>query len=390
MKILVISSEPLVTKKHPLGGIFQYEQSKALAKAGHNVVIISTGYLSIKDFFSGYPYEEYEEYENLEILRCYKYSFIPRRFISPLNLKKLEIQLFKKIVIKYFERSGLPDVVHAHNIIFAGIEAEWIKENYNVPFLITEHSSSFKRGLISPNFDQLIISSLNKSDCLTCVSISFADVLKKRFNYNFDVIYNLVDEIFLSNSLLVKKKLPFIFINAASLDKNKNHKFLIEVFASNFKDLPVILKIAGDGPLKYELINLSKRLFIENQIIFLGKLSRISLCKEMLNANCFVLSSIYETFGVVLIEAMASGLPLIATKSGGPEDIINQNNGILIDQNSSDQLSNAMNYMYLNAHTYDPESLRKEAKDRFGHKSFVDKVTKIYQEIILRNKKLIK
>jgi hypothetical protein len=49
-----------------------------------------------------------------------------------------------------------------------------------------------------------------------------------------------------------------------------------------------------------------------------------------------------------------------------------------------------MNYMYLNAHTYDPESLRKEAKDRFGHKSFVDKVTKIYQEIILRNKKLIK
>lgn len=386
MNILVIPSEPLVTKKHPLGGIFQYEQSMALARAGHKVVIISTGYLSIKDFVNGYPYEKYEKYENLEIFRYYKYSFIPRRFITPKYMSRLQIKLFKFFFLKYINNNGLPDLIHAHNFLFAGVISGWVKENFSIPLLITEHSTAFARNLIPSSFNSVFDEVIKKTDYLTCVSTPFAKILLNKFNVEFNILHNIVDDLFFKNPLPDRTIKNFIFLNAASLEDKKNHKFLIEVFANNFKGSCASLRIAGDGPLMLDLVELTKLLGVENQVVFLGQISRISLCQEMLNANCFVLSSTYETFGVVLIEAMASGLPLIATKSGGPEDIINQNNGILIDQNSSEQLSNAMNYMYLNAHTYHPEALRKEAKDRFGHKSFVDKVTKIYQEIILRNK----
>ena len=99
----------------------------------------------------------------------------------------------------------------------------------------------------------------------------------------------------------------------------------------------------------------------------------------MMNSDCFVLSSNFETFGVVLIEALACGLPLIATKCGGPEDIINKQNGILMDVENQLQLEDAMITMYKNAHNYDKEKLRNYAKEKFGEKTFIENVIKYYK-----------
>ena len=99
----------------------------------------------------------------------------------------------------------------------------------------------------------------------------------------------------------------------------------------------------------------------------------------MMNSDCFVLSSNFETFGVVLIEALACGLPLIATKCGGPEDIVNKQNGILMDVENQLQLEDAMLTMYKNANKYDKQKLRSDAKDRFGEKAFIKNAMKYYE-----------
>jgi len=101
-----------------------------------------------------------------------------------------------------------------------------------------------------------------------------------------------------------------------------------------------------------------------------------------LDADCFVLPSRYETFGVVLIEALASGLPLIATKCGGPEDIVNCGNGVLVEIDNVELLAEAMRALKRNKHKYDANRLREEAILRFGEAAFVNNVLPIYEAAI--------
>jgi glycosyltransferase involved in cell wall biosynthesis len=99
----------------------------------------------------------------------------------------------------------------------------------------------------------------------------------------------------------------------------------------------------------------------------------------MQNCDVFVLSSIVETFGVVLIEVLAVGKPVVATKCGGPEDIVNQDNGILVPTKDVHALAEAMYNIYLNINKYDASLIRNDCISRFGKDSFVEKLRHIYK-----------
>lgn len=81
------------------------------------------------------------------------------------------------------------------------------------------------------------------------------------------------------------------------------------------------------------------------------------IAEQLSKSDCFVLASQSETFGVAYIEALAMGVPVIATKCGGPEGFVNENNGIMIDVDSESQLIEAMKYMYNNSDKYDREEI---------------------------------
>ena len=131
--------------------------------------------------------------------------------------------------------------------------------------------------------------------------------------------------------------------------------------------------------MKKYLESLVKKLDIQKQVNFLGRISQEKVRDEMMKSNCFVLSSNFETFGVVLIEALACGLPLIATKCGGPEDIVNKQNGILINVENQLQLEDAMMTMYKNASEYDKEKLRGDVEEKFGKNAFIKNAMKYYE-----------
>ena len=124
-------------------------------------------------------------------------------------------------------------------------------------------------------------------------------------------------------------------MNVAHLDKKKNQAGLIKSFAEKFAgNTKYQLVIAGDGPEKENLHTQIDKLKVSDQVILFGRASRKDVLSLMQKANCFVLPSHYETFGVVLIEAMSCGLPVLSTKSGGPESIITSNDyGFLCDEN---------------------------------------------------------
>jgi glycosyltransferase involved in cell wall biosynthesis len=117
-------------------------------------------------------------------------------------------------------------------------------------------------------------------------------------------------------------------------------------------------------------------------VIFLGKLSHENVKKEMMKCNVFVLSSLTETFGVVLIEALSCGKPVISTKSGGPDDIITRDNGILITVNDDQDLSKAMREIYDNYHLYNSNKIRQDCLNKYGSNAITDQLINLYNEVL--------
>ena len=98
--------------------------------------------------------------------------------------------------------------------------------------------------------------------------------------------------------------------------------------------------------------------------------------------DALVLSSEVETFGVVLVEAMSAGLPVIATKCGGPESIVLPETGILVESNNKNKLYTAMKYMIEKYDDYDPKKIREIALKTYGDKSYARNIKSAITSII--------
>ncbi|MDN5049869.1 glycosyltransferase [Aliarcobacter butzleri] len=380
MHILIIPSEHFVTQIQPLGGIFQYHQAKALNNVGHQIGVLSVGYITPRYLVSKYIYKKEEKKENINIKREYKQLYFPHRYIPFKVLKANYIKMADKLYKEYIKEFGIPDIIHAHNFLYAGIIAKFIKDEYGVNYIVTEHSSSFVRNKLSSGKIKSIENVAKNALKVTAVSSSFNNILKEYTKTNIDLLPNIVDDFFFQKEFQNKISKNFIFLHIASLDKNKNQELLIKSFEKIAKlNHNVYLNIAGSGYMKKYLESLVKKLDIQKQVNFLGRISQEKVRDEMMKSNCFVLSSNFETFGVVLIEALACGLPLIATECGGPKDIVNKQNGILIKTNNQLELKKAMLYMYENSYKYDREKLRNGAKEKFGEKTFIENVIKYYK-----------
>jgi glycosyltransferase involved in cell wall biosynthesis len=377
--VLIIPRGHLMTQVMPLASIFEFHQAKALKDSGFKVGMISIGSIPFRKEFLFYPYNSIEVINGIFLLRNYKRFLIPFRLSNFSRLKKRYFDLFFDQFKIYVDTYGLPDIIHAHNFLFSGLVAMEISKLYNIPYVITEHSSSYALGRISKKMKTEIKICSNKAKKVLAVSSSFAKLLNEKFGLSTLVLPNIIDDAFTINDFSTKKSNEhFVFLNVAALDSNKNHELLIRSFAITFKGTRVILKIAGIGPLRNKLEILCKDLGVADQVLFLGLLTRDKVKDEMFHANCFVLSSNYETFGVVLIEALSCGIPVISTDCGGPIDIVSNFNGLLIDVGNVEQLSNAMKYMFINKSMYDPTYIRAEVLKKFGAETFVEQVSKIY------------
>ena len=115
---------------------------------------------------------------------------------------------------------------------------------------------------------------------------------------------------------------------------------------------------------------------LHDQVKLFGRVSREKVLELMIQSDCFVLSSIHETFGVVLIEAMSCGLPVISTRSGGPESIITSDDyGFLCGQSELGETMSKVTKIEFN-----PTIIREFAKDNFSQIAVSKKLEEIYFE----------
>ncbi|UHO38535.1 glycosyltransferase [Chryseobacterium capnotolerans] len=285
---------------------------------------------------------------------------------------------------KGFSELKKPDLVHAnilHNSMFFAV---YLKEKFRIPFVVSEHWSGF---LPVNRFKLSVINILTaryiggKASYIFPVSKVLMNNLKDlKIGKNSKVVGNVVDtELFVPQKL---KNNIFTFLHISNLIALKNPDAIINAAVRLRKEFENFeLHIGGDGDVE-RLDSLILKYNGKEYIKTFAEIAYQEVAEKMRQSDCFVLFSDYESFSCVLLESLSSGVPVIATRVGAIPEIINENQGIIIDK-SEEELYMAMKNMLCGNHKTDsPEALHQYVVDNFSIPAIAKQFSEVYKSIV--------
>jgi glycosyltransferase involved in cell wall biosynthesis len=372
--VVLIISRGYPTEKYKTNGIFEFDQAKALAKAGCKVIYAAIDVRSIRRWRKwGLERQTIEGVEVYAInLPCGR---LPNALLNKVRSMGLAI-LYKRIVKKF----GKPEVLHAHFTDLAYVASQ-LKQQVELPLVITEHSSLINKPVLEQQLLHTAATAYRQADTVIAVSPALVQAIEKNFKVKARYIPNIVDTDLFSYAPRVSEK-AFNFVSTGHLIDGKRMDLTIEAFNQAFSDLPqVTLTIFGEGNERPKLEGLIKKYHLENKVVLMGLRSREIIAEKLKSCDVFVLASRSETFGVAYIEALATGVPVIATLCGGPECFVHTGNGRLIPVDDVEALVSAMRYMYQYNRAFDRETISADTRQEFSPECVAEKLVEVYEEI---------
>ena len=374
MHILIVS-RGLPSESYPLNGIFEFDQAKALAEAGLRVTYFAIDLRSIRRKRQfGITKEAREGVD------CYNYN-LPLGAVPLTVLLKVGSWALRRLYRKVFINSK-PDIIHAHFTEYGYIAAK-LCEEITVPLVITEHSSEMNKTQIKPDLLNAANFAYKKASAVIAVGEQLRNNIADKTGVKAIVVPNIMsDQSFLCICKRENKDY-YGYVFTGRLIDRKRPFLLLDAFNSVAERYPnTRLGIIGDGVLRQEIVHRIAEYRLQDKVILYGALKRDSIAEVYAGYDCFILPSVRETFGVVCIEAMAAGLPVIATRSGGPEDFITQDVGLLTASDDKKELENAMEYMLLNAGKYNSDRIKQYVRNSFSPEIIARKIIEIYMTVI--------
>jgi glycosyltransferase involved in cell wall biosynthesis len=296
------------------------------------------------------------------------------------------LHLGQRLYRCYVKAHGRPDLFHAHSIFNAGILARRLSAESGIPFVLTEHHSDFGRGRVSVSeLRQARLVAEAASDRLA-VSQGFAEQMEAALGsppLSWAVMPNVLGPEFANTPLPKRKKRPFRFISVSYLVEVKRIDLMISAFANAFAGRDdVMLDIAGDGECRPALEKQVRELALEHKVRFLGLLGREEVVAALDDANALVISSEYETFGAVVIEALSRGLPVVSTDCPGPRSIIGEDEGYLVPVDDPESLASAMHRLWSARERFDPVLIRDACLSRYSGPAVAKRLLRIYEQLV--------
>lgn len=358
-------------ERNPNHGIFVQAQALAVSSQ-HEVVVISS-----KVNYGKFGIGSYELKES-SIKKVKEYRLVINRSLPIYN--QMNYFLISTQIATRIARSFEPDIIHG-NIGYPGGFWSWlVSKRVNRPFVITEHTfvyNNFRTFL----HKKLTLFSLRKGAALITVSEKAAKEIQKYLSLNVRVIPNIVDVNAYSIASYPANSMRIGFLGGLSSPNHvKGLDRLMEALAKIKKDY--VLYIGGAGVLLDQYKTLASRLGILAKCKFLGFVPVNEVPPFMNQLHFFVNASRFESFGIAIVEAMASGLPVICFDNGGPSDFVNESNGVLLEDQNEQKLKEAIEWMMMNYQNFDREKIRASVAERFSAEVFVARMNVVYQEVI--------
>jgi glycosyltransferase involved in cell wall biosynthesis len=369
----------------PLSGTFFVEQAHAMALLRPDWIVALCQFdlarsrmpwrprdvsQFMKDWLSIPQLERLEAHSGLQEYRVWA-PYLPsfgrqRKWVVNVNALASQAKLALE---DFIQRFGRPDLIHAQAVYPGGAAAVDLGQEYGIPVGLTEHLGPFPPPTLCLPDGQvipLVADAYAGASRCSAVSQSLADRVRQLgLADEVTVLPNFLPDQFGSG---VEQQRPaggkFSFLSVGGPSYAKGTDELLRALAKVSSD--VTLRVVGDGSEMTFFQQLAADLGVSQRVQWLGAVPRDQMSELYQACDAFVLPSQGETFGIAFIEALAFGKPLIATRCGGPEDIVNTGNGLLVPLNSGDGLVAAMKDMVANAGLYKPEALREDFLARFS------------------------
>lgn len=275
------------------------------------------------------------------------------------------------------------DLIHA-NWTLSGIAAWSGQMFHKKPYIVTVQGSDVYQAARIPFAGILTEMALNEAGRVLTLSHSLAQATRSLGvdSQRIEILPNGVDiERFHPSTA---ERQPYILF-VGSLIERKGVKYLIQAMPQILRSFPDYrLVIVGEGPQLGQLCRLVSSLSIDKGVDFVGPKSPCEIHEWMQHATLFVLPSVEEGLGVVLLEALASGTPCVATLVGGIPDVVSSDVGILVPPADSDALAGAVLRLLEDRHLWDTmsESARARAVTQFSWEMIGSRLVQIYRNVL--------
>ena len=361
-------------------GVVGTELGKLLAERGHEIHFIT----------SGLPFRLNKVYPNI-----YFHEVTVNQY-SVFQYPPYDLALASKMA-EVAQREKL-DVLHVHYAIPHAICAYLAKQmiGENIKIVTTLHGTDITVLGSDPSLNNLIRFGIEQSDVVTAVSHSLIEETYEVVNTQKEIktVYNFIDErvYFQRDMSQLRKEYGIqkeekVLIHISNFRKVKRVQDVVQSFALIVKQAKVKLLLVGDGPEFCTIVQLVKNLGIEDHVLFLGKQDNVAELLAM--SDVMLLLSEKESFGLVLLEAMACGVPCIGTRIGGiPEVIQHGETGYICELGDVEGVAQQAIQLLQDdtLHAKMAKRSMQVAYEQFGSEKIVSQYEAIYYDILRDDK----
>ncbi|MEI7896478.1 MAG: glycosyltransferase [bacterium] len=368
----------------PMPGLFIRRQAEAITPHCDVAVI----YVHPDEHCPNDSEVEFSEENEVRVIRVYFRigSNRPGFFVKALNLWR-----FYKAHLKAFHsiREFAPDIVHAHILTRMGFIGWRISRKQHVPLVISEHwSRYFPENNTYQGWLRRIVTGfvVKKAAAVVAVSVPLLKAMQQcgLSNPDFRVVPNVVDMTLpVATSSGEKPGIKTIVHVSCFDDRSKN----ISGFLRSLKELSLLRQdftcvMVGAGPDWDDMKEYAGYLGIHHSLVqFPGVKTGDEFNEIMGNADFSVLSSLYETFGTVVIESLACGLPVVATRVGVAADVIGNSNGLLVPSGDDKAMTDALYQMLNLCREYDKSVIRNSISDNYTKETVGMELASLYRKL---------
>lgn len=382
VKVLVLPSW-YPTDRYPQGGIFIQQQARALAsRSDVNLAVLFLDRTSPLGWLRGPKRLSMRMEKGVPVYRL----AMPRvPGVWPLLYAAWTIFAYRSLT--RVRRKVRPDIVHAHVALPAGLAGALIKILWRTPIVLTEHTAPF--STLMRNLPAALATrfAIHRADRVVAVSDALHDQITSypELRRSIDVVPNLVNVrefAVKSQTRSVDGAARLLFVGEMRTDRKGVDYLLAAISILRQRGVAVTLDLVGDGPKRREYETLARQLNVAEVCRFHGALPHEQVVHIMSAYDLLVLSSLAETFGVVVVEALASGVPVVATRSGGPEEVLTPDLGVVVEKADSEALAEGIADVLARPGDFPPDHLRRVTEERFGEAKIAARLVGLYRQVI--------
>lgn len=268
------------------------------------------------------------------------------------------------------------DFIHVHILTRLGLVALFLKLIHNIPYGITEHWSRYLpatngfRGFFRKNITRKIVANASFVSTVT-ENLHQAMLKHKLLNDNYFILPNIVNpQLKFISDFPKENKFTFLHISTFE-DKSKNISGIINVISKlGLERNDFRFVFVGEGLDFKKMLALAQQKIKNTELYhFTGILENENLAEIIMGSHLLVVFSNYENFPVVINECLSFGLPILSTNVGGISEVINDDNGVLINAGAEDELIVEMKNFLEGNYNFDSPKIRAEFEKQFSMES---------------------